>query len=716
MTEPKAGAFKLETDERGLARLTLDCPGTKMNVLSGAVFSELNDRLDELIARGGVKALVVESAKSNNFIAGADINEIQGITRSDEGRKLSTQAQAVFTKLENLPFPTVSAIHGACLGGGLELALATSYRIVTEDSSTALGLPEVQLGVIPGAGGTQRLPRLIGLPGALDMILTGRKLRGSRALRAGLADELVPVEILSERATAAALELAEKRGMAHDKLEGRAKARTGRLLEKIAARSFIYSQAKASLRKKTKGHYPAPFKALEAAMASTRKSLAEGLEIEAQLFGEAAATSVSKSLIHLFHVTTRSKAEKGSDAKPIKVKKAAVIGGGLMGSGIATVLADKGVNVRVKDLDKKALGKTLGYAWKYFSKAVERKRLRPWERDLRLSRVSPTTDYSGFKTADIVIEAVFEDLSLKHRILADVEKACGEKTIFATNTSSLPIGDIAKGSSRPETVIGMHFFSPVEKMQLVEIIVTPQTADWVTSTTTQLGKLMNTHAIVVNDGAGFYTSRVLAAFVNEAVRILFEGASIDAIDRALTDLGFPVGPIVLMDEVGIDVVGKVMKIMLEAFPGRFSAPEGWEKVAADGRLGKKNNRGFYSYGPGKSKTKEVDPTIYDLLPFGRKRQEFAISEIQDRCLYAFLNEAALCLQENILLHPADGDVGAVFGLGFPPFLGGPFFHMDTLGLPEVVRRMKALEGRHGSFFAPAQLLVDKAAKGEKFFP
>lgn len=710
----KIRAFSFELAEGGLGVLTLDLPGSKMNILKDEVFRELMDVLEELATRDDLRALLIRSGKKDNFIAGADISTIASITSPEKGEELSRAAQMVFNALEALPVPTVCAIHGPCLGGGLELALATDYRLASDDERTALGLPEVQLGVLPGAGGTQRLPRLIGLPDSLDMILTGRHLRATQALKKGVVDEVVPSELLDTRARKAAMELAEGRGPAADKREHRQKDLTARAMEQVGARSVVYSQTRAELRKKTKGHYPAPFKALDAVMAATRKSMEEGLAIEARLFGELAASDVSKSLIHLFNATTQAKGETGAPkgVKPRTMEKIGVLGGGLMGSGIAAVLADKGYAVRVKDRSNEVLGKTLQYAWRIYQKKVERRRLRPFDRDARMSRISPTTDYTGFKRAGMVIEAVFEDMAIKHQVLRDVEAHCGPETIFASNTSSLPISEIAKGGQRPELVIGMHFFSPVEKMPLVEVIVTPQTADWVTATTVDVSKKMGKHVIVVNDGVGFYTSRVLAPFCNEAARMLFEGASIDEIDRAMVEFGFPVGPITLLDEVGIDVVSKVMKIMKDGFPGRFTVPEGWEAIPEDNRLGKKNKRGFYSY---RGAAKEPDTSVYELMPGGRKRKKLGHEQIQTRCVFAFLNEAALCLEENVLRSPRDGDIGAIFGLGFPPFLGGPFLYMDKLGLKNVVDTLRRLHDHHGPIFKPAGLLEEMARNGKTFF-
>ena len=711
MSKTKQRATNIEITEQGVAVLTIDTPG-KLNVLSPPVFEELDGRFDELANNDEVKAVAIVSGKKGSFVAGADIKYLATIKTAEEGAEMSRAAHGVFHKLENLGVPVVCAIDGVCLGGGLELALACHYRLVSDNPNTVLGLPEVQLGLIPGAGGTQRLPRLVGFTESLDKILTGKKTRAKKAYKIGLADELVPAELLHSRAVKAASELAEKSGLAWKRQEGRQKDLTTRLAEAYGVRSAIYTKAKSDLRDKTKGQYPAPLFALEAVRTALRTDLAEGLEEEARYFGEAAVTTVSKSLIHLFNTTTELKSDSGidTDAEPVKVKNAAVIGGGLMGSGITTVLSDVGVRVRVKDISEETLGNTYKYINRYLDRKVKRRHYSEFERDLRMGRVTATTEYSGFKNAEIAIEAVFEDLKLKHKIVEQFEANFDEKAIFASNTSSLPIADIAKGAKRPENVIGMHFFSPVEKMQLVEVITHDGTADWVTATTVALAKKMKKHTIVVRDGAGFYTSRILAALCNEAVRCLYDGASIEKIDKALESFGFPVGPMRLMDEVGIGVVTKVMGIMMDAFPQRFEAPEGWENVL-EGRQGKSSGRGFYKYN---GKTRTPDRTVYKALP-DPERQKIEAEVIAERCAYAFLNECAFCLQEEILRNPRDGDIGAVFGLGYPPFHGGPFHHMDTLGLPRVVEVLERLAESHGDRFAPAKLLTKMAEKEETFF-
>lgn len=711
-TKTKKQATQLDIDDQGIATLTLDVPGEKLNVLSPEVFEQLDARFDEIKSNEEIKALCVVSGKAGSFVAGADIKFLATLKSAEEGAEGSRAAQQVFQKLEDLDLPVVCAIDGVCLGGGLELALACHYRLVSDNPATILGLPEVQLGLIPGAGGTQRLPRLVGFTESLDMILTGKKTRAKKAKRIGLADELVPVELIHSRAVKAASELVEKSGLAWKRQEGRKKALTTKLAEAYGVRSAIYTKAKSDLKEKTKGQYPAPMFALEAVRSALRTDLKEGLEEEARYFGEAAITSVSKSLIHLFNITTELKSDSGidSDAEALDVTNAAVVGGGLMGSGITTVLSDVGVRTRVKDISEDTLGRMYQYVDRYLKRKVKRKHYRPFERDIRLARVTAATDYSGFQKAEIAIEAVFEDIDLKHRVIGEIEENFSDKTIFASNTSSLPIKEIAKGSKRPEQVIGMHFFSPVEKMQLVEVITHEGTADWVTATTVALAKKMKKHTIVVRDGAGFYTSRILAALCNEAVRCMYDGATIEKIDKAMEYVGFPVGPMRLLDEVGIGVVTKVMGILGDAFPQRFEAPESWEAVL-DGRQGKSSGLGFYRYS-GKSRT--PDRSVYKAMP-NPERIAMKGAIISERCIYAFLNECALCLEEDILRTPRDGDVGAVFGLGYPPFHGGPFFHMDTIGIAKVVENLQRLASEHGSRFEPADILKKMAKKNETFF-
>jgi 3-hydroxyacyl-CoA dehydrogenase/enoyl-CoA hydratase/3-hydroxybutyryl-CoA epimerase len=704
---PSARAISQEMAPDGILILTLDVPGEKVNTLGKGMMQELQTLLRDVEARTDVRGIVLRSAKADNFIAGADIKDFTAIRSSLEGESLARQGQAILDQLAALRVPVVAAIHGSCMGGGLETVLACRYRVASDHPKTSLGLPEVNLGIIPGMGGTQRLPRLVGLATALDLILTGRALKASRALKAGLVDEVVPPAILLEVARRAAAALAD--GSLVPK-------RRGITMVERLMRPMIFSKARKSVQEKTHGHYPAPPAAIDVVEKGTTLSLEEGLKLEAKKFGELSVSEVSRALVSIFFATQEIKKDagypEGTEAR--EVHKLGVVGAGLMGAGIAAGGAEAGVAVRMKDTKLDALGRGLRYVREVFDERLKRRSLTRYEFADRMNRLSASLDYSGFRRADLVIEAVFEDLELKRKVVAEVEAATGDDCVFASNTSSLPIGDIARGSARPSRILGMHFFSPVQKMPLLEVIVTPQTDAWATATAVQFGRRMGKHVIVVRDGPGFYTSRALAPYMNEAARLVEEGAAIEDVDRAMTDFGFPVGPITLLDEVGIDVGAKVAKVLHHAFGERMTPPESMAKVLEDGRLGRKNKRGFYRY-DANGKKEGVDPSVYALLPGGGARRPVEPREIQERLAFAFLNEAVLCLQEGILRSPRDGDVGAIFGLGFPPFLGGPFRYLDHLGARFAAEVLERLRAKHGERFKPATLLVDRAREGRTFY-
>ncbi|MET0555143.1 MAG: fatty acid oxidation complex subunit alpha FadJ [Vicinamibacteria bacterium] len=688
----------------GVLVLTLDVPGDSVNTLSRSLMNEMDVALGEIEATPGVTAVVLRSGKPDGFIAGADIRDLGQIRSAIEAETLSRGGQAILDRLQALPFPVVAAIHGAALGGGLEVALACRYRVATDDPKTVLGLPEVQLGLIPGAGGTQRLPRLVGVAAALDLILTGRSLKAARALKAGLVDEVVPKELLLTAARRAAL------GLASGAVQARPRGISwkDRLILPVALR-----KARASVRAKGGGHYPAPLAAVDAVGQGAKAGQASGLKVESRHFGELAVSDVSRALVSVFFATQEIKKDagypEGTDATA--VAKLAVVGAGLMGAGIAASAVEAGAAVRLKDAAPDALGRALKHAYDGFEQRRKRGSLDRRAVGKRMDRLSVTTEPTGFRQADLVIEAVFEDAELKRKVLAETEALTSDECVFASNTSSLPIGEIARDARRPQRVLGMHFFSPVEKMPLLEVVVTSQTDAWATATAVTFGRRLGKHVIVVRDGPGFYTTRTLAPYLNEACRLVEEGAAVEDVDRALTSFGFPVGPLALLDEVGIDVGAKVSHVLHGAFGERLAPPESMARVIEDGRQGRKNGRGFYTYGKGK---KQADASVYALLPGGAARRPVDPAEIRDRCVFAFLNEAALCLQDGVLRSPRDGDVGAVFGLGFPPFLGGPFRYLDHLGARFAVEVLDRLAARYGERFRAAPRLQDMAKDGGAF--
>jgi 3-hydroxyacyl-CoA dehydrogenase/enoyl-CoA hydratase/3-hydroxybutyryl-CoA epimerase len=715
--------FRVETD-RGVAVVLLDVPGESVNTLSAEVGAELRALTAELGRDPAVRAVVIASGKAAGFVAGAKIEMLQAVGSAAAAEALSREAQAGFDALAGLGKPVVAAIHGACLGGGLELALACSWRVATDDRKTSLGLPEVQLGVIPGAGGTQRLPRLVGLAQALDLILAGKTVKPQKALKLGLVDDLVPPPLLLEVAKRRALELADgsrrrpPRSLLPDwrKLGLLAAAQQLLLEENPLGRQVLFSQARKQLLQKTRGHYPAPERALLAIQEGALHGLEKGLGCEARLFGELAVSDVARRLMEIFFATTALKKDPGVDDVAVKarpVERVGVLGGGLMGSGIASVTVAAGMAVRIREKDDAAAGRGLAAVRAFLDEKLKRRSLTRPEVGEAMRLVTATTDWSGFEGVDLVIEAVFEDLSLKQEMLRAFE-AVNPRGIFATNTSSIPIGKIAEAARRPELVLGMHYFSPVPKMPLLEVIVTPRTAPEATATAVAVGKRQGKTVIVVNDGPGFYTSRILTPYMNEAAHLLVEGARVEELDRALTDWGFPVGPMTLLDEVGIDVGQKVGKVMTQAFGERMQAPEALGKLVADGRLGRKSQKGIFLYEKGKKGG--VDPRVYQLLAGGRGQKSFDRAEIAERVALQMVNEAIHCLGEGILRSARDGDVGAVFGLGFPPFRGGPFRYADSLGTGALLERMEKLQAQHGPRFAPAPLLREKGRAGASFFP
>jgi 3-hydroxyacyl-CoA dehydrogenase/enoyl-CoA hydratase/3-hydroxybutyryl-CoA epimerase len=695
----------LEKDDRGVAILTYDLPGRPMNVLTEKAIQELAEMVERIAQDEEIKSVVL-TGKPANFLAGADISMIQNLNTEEDAYNGSRALQTILNKLEALPKPVIAAINGPCLGGGLEVAMACHYRIATTSPKTVLGLPEVKLGLVPGAGGTQRLPRLIPLDKAMDGVLTGKHFRGEQAKALGLVDEAVPPQKLKEIAYQRAL------AMAQGKMEIKRKAPPPLPPKMLAG---LYEQAKEMVLKKTKGVFPAPLAILESVYKGLSEGLDAGLEEEARRHAKMVFTKEAAGLMHMFFMDTAAKADRGVDkeVKPYPVKKIGVLGAGIMGAGIAAIKADKEYIVRLKDVNMEAAGKGLKAASEVL-KGIWLKRPRgEYEYRRRYDLISVTDTYAGFKHVDMVIEAVFEDVELKHGVIKDVEAVLPEHAIFASNTSAIPITRLAEASKRPHQFIGMHYFSPVHRMPLIEIIATKDTSPETIATAWELTKKCGKTSIIVNDGVGFYTSRVISRYVQEGMHMLEEGARIEDIDQAAMSVGFPVGPITVSDEVGLDTAYKVGKILAEVFEGRVDIPEINKKMSEGGRYGRKNESGFYEYRGGQKLG--PDPSAYDFTIPGRQRSEMRREDIVERLLLSFCNEAALCLEENILRNPRDGDVGGIFGIGFPANLGGPFFYIDMRGIKDVVSSLDKLEDKFGSRFSAPQLLKDMAKQGKKFY-
>jgi 3-hydroxyacyl-CoA dehydrogenase/enoyl-CoA hydratase/3-hydroxybutyryl-CoA epimerase len=705
----------LGTEQRdGVLIIWIDVPGEPVNTLNRSMVGEFEAVFAAVEKSPDLHGVVIASGKPSGFIAGADIEQFNTFKSPHDAEQVSAMGQELLNRLEALPIPVVAAIHGACLGGGLEVALACKYRIATNHASTVLALPETQLGVLPGMGGTQRLPRLVGLQAALDMILAGRNIRAAKAIRMGLIDELVHPSILIDIAVDRARGLKEGR----IKPAKRSSSAGDMLLAgNPVGRSIVFRKARESVLQKTHGHYPAPLAALEVIKTGYDRGFRSGLNAEAKAFGELAVSEVSRQLVYLFfarNATRKDPGVSGAAPEPRPVKKLGVLGSGFMGAGIASIAVQEGTLVRLKDTETKRVAAGLRAVRDVLKERLVRRQITKLEFDDMMVMVGGSTDYSGFASADVVIEAVFENLDLKQKVLREAEAMLDTDAVYASNTSTIPIGKIAEAAQHPERLLGMHFFSPVHKMPLLEVIVTPRTSAQTTVTAVAYGKDLGKTVIVVNDGPGFYTTRILSAYMNEAGRLLDEGASIEAVDQALVEFGFPVGPITLLDEVGIDIGGHVGRVLSESFGGRMAPSDALRKVVEAGRTGRKGRNGFYKYDD-KGEKGTVDESVYAVI--GRmNRGEIPANEITERCVFAMVNEAVMCLEEGILRSARDGDIGAVFGLGFPPFRGGPFRYIDTVGADRIVSRLEELHGRFPARFTASQLLVEYARARKRFHP
>lgn len=694
----------------GVAVLWLDEQGRAVNTLNPRALDALEQALDEVERNPELRAAVLISRKEGTFVAGADLDVLRDAATPEEAASLSRRGHLLIRRAQAMRKPIVAAIHGAALGGGLELALACTYRVATDERPTRLALPEVQLGLLPGGGGTQLLPRLVGLQAALPLLLTGKTVYPRRAKRLGLVDLLTHRDHLLHTAVRAAQDLADGRLAPQ-----REKDLRDRLLEATPlGRKIVYRKAAEQVAKETGGHYPAPPLILEAVRTGLEEGIERGFAVESDAFGRLVFTPEHRALVGIFRAKQRGDRNPFEGARPVTT--VGMIGGGLMGSGIAQVSAENGLEVRLKDVDFAAAARAQRTVWKNLQRKVERRQITSFEADTMLARIVPVEDYAGLRRCEVVIEAVPEDLALKREVLAAVEEVTPEETIFATNTSSLPIAEIASGAKRPERVVGMHYFSPVPQRPLLEVVRQEDTPEKVLATVCALGLRQGRTLIVVRDGPGFYTTRILAVYLNEALLLLEEGVDAEAVDRAMRAWGFPMGPYELIDFVGLDVGAKVTAVLTERMGGRdLPTSRAGEQMVQAGLLGQKAGAGFYRYEPKGRKTEKTgfNPEAYRF--FGEVgRREPDARAVQERLGLMMVNEALRCLEEGILASPADGDLGAVFGLGFPPFRGGPFRYVDQQGPSAVAARLERLADRHGARFEPSEVLGELLRTGGLF--
>ncbi|MBU0579980.1 MAG: enoyl-CoA hydratase/isomerase family protein [Candidatus Margulisbacteria bacterium] len=710
-------AFKFSVVD-SIAHVVFDLEGEKVNKLSTPVMQELDKLLDKINASSDINAVIISSAKPGIFIAGADIKEIEGITMPAEGEAKAKEGHKVFFKLENLKPLTIAAIDGACLGGGLELALACDFRIVTDHPKTTIGAPEVNLGILPGFGGTQRLPKLIGLQQGLGLILSGKPVDGKKALKIGLADKMVHSEFLPEKALEFTREILSYKGRKKVLAKRKPKGLAAVLFEKNPlGRMLVYHLAKQNILKQSKGFYPAPLKALQAIQAGFRTYGTKGYAVEARLLGELAVTEISKNLIQIFYTSEDLKkfpGVAGSTLKPKAMHKAGLLGAGFMGGGIAQLLAYKDISVRMKDINWQAIAAALKTAADLFKPLVKRRRLKPQQAALKMGAISGTVDYSGFKNVDLVIEAVIEDMGIKKKVFQEVSEKVNPEAVLMSNTSSLSITEMASASKHPDKVIGFHFFSPVHRMPLIEVIPGKQTSEQTIIDTVGFAKALGKTPVVVNEGPGFLVNRVLFPYLNEAAHLVEEGIPLDVIDKAAAKFGMPIGPLTLIDEIGIPVCYKVAKILETEFKDapRAKTAKVLEKIHDLKLTGKKSKAGLFLYK--KKKKKMPNPAITKGIVL-KSLKEISISEITERMILIMINEAAACIESNIIKNPKYLDMAMVMGTGFPPFRGGLLKYADKIGLKEIVEKLDYYAKKYGERFAPVNLLKDMAKDGKYFY-
>ena len=724
--------------ENRIAILSINQPGSETNRISTKMMAEFKAFLDEMEENEAIQAVILHSTKKDSFIAGADIRLFLGFHEPGDALAFSREGNMLLNRLNALSVPVIAAIHGAAHGGGLEVALACHHRIATDHPSTRLSLPEVTLGLCPAAGGSQRLPALVGVQKALPLLLSGRAVTAREAQSIGLVDELVPENGLLQAARVMAgklagnvstrekiLNIAKKAPLPDlpefSDLPGVARApfsllgKAARTIRGgVASMQPALLQAERDLKLQTRGLYPAPEAIVACVKYGVRNGLEAGLEFESRMFEELAGTPESRELLHAFLARLSSR-RNPSRKEPRPVDRIGVLGTGLMGSAIASVSLRKGFGVTVRDRDYTSAGRAKQAAWQDLQGLVERKAMLPFERDRILSELRLTDRYDDFADLPLVIEAVVEDVSVKHAVLREAESVMRSDAIFATNTSAIPISEIAKPAKYPERVIGMHYFSPAQKMPLVEIIRGKKTDEEVVATACDVAIRQGKNVIVVGDAPGFYVTRIVVPMINEAMLLISEGADVRIVDAAVKNFGFPVGPVTLTDEVGIDVVSHVFEEMNPIFKkrgGRFS--QTIHRLHENGYGGRKNRRGFYDYDNQRNR-RLVNSEVYAYFG-GKRRRDVSVDDITERITLAMVNEALLCLQDGIIDQPRTGDIGAMLGMGFPAFRGGPFRWVDATGVKKVWDRLQYRQKLNGVRFKPAAMLGDHVKSGKPFYP
>lgn len=691
----------------GICLLSFDRPDTAANIFDRAALEDLDEHLAAIETDHAVNGVILASAKGAVFIAGADLKSLAKAKDDFELRELITEGQRVFSRLANLHVPTAAAIHGACVGGGFEVCLACDLRVASPDAVTKIGLPETQLGILPAWGGSTRLPRLIGLPAALDIILAGKTVPAQMAFKLGMVDGIAPREQLVE--TAAKWLLCEH----HPVPKGSRRPSALKLLalNNAATTSIIRRRAAVELQKRTRGHYPAPLRALDVICHGLPGRIADSLNLETRAVMDLAGTEAARNLVGVFFLQERAKKYRVTEHRlGGKITRTAVIGAGVMGSGIAHWLSSRGCDVVMRDINTEAVARGMENIERLYTEAVKRRKFTPVRTRQAMDRVRPATEPVPMPHAELVVEAAVERMDLKLKVFRQLEDLTSRDAILATNTSALSITTIADALKVPERVVGIHFFNPVHRMQLVEVIRGEKTDAEVLQRSIEFVQAIGKLPVVVKDSPGFIVNRILMPYLMEANRLFEQGAHIHDIDTAMLDFGMPMGPLRLVDEVGVDVAWHVCERLVKPFSEYLSLPGVLKKLLDDGHLGKKTGKGFYQHRGHRSEPRDAEVRLMR----DDRAANLAPAALQSRMVLLMINEAARCLQESIVAAPDDIDLAMIMGTGFAPFRGGPLRHADTRGVQRVVDEMNTL-ATDAHYFQPCDLLRSMAAEGRRFY-
>lgn len=720
----KGKCFRVNVQET-LAIVDFDLEGERINKWDETSLRELDRVLAMLEGqKGSLSGVLFRSAKPKSFIVGADIKVIESLKKYELAVEASKFGQDVFARVEDFPLPTTVAIEGPCMGGGTEFSLACDYRVASDSAKTQIAVPEVKLGIFPGWGGTYRLPKLLELPAALDMILTGKSVYPAKARKIGLVDEVFPEGLFLLKSVEFARAQTKKKSQRSPKYSSKI---TQVMASNFIGRQIIFKKARETIMKTTQGHYPAPLKALEVIESMWGKSRGDWMKRERELFAELAIGEICKNLVSLFFMTEAVKKESGSALTPAEaaklepIREMSVLGAGVMGAGIGAQSARNNYLVFLKDVSFAAVGKGITHAKKLYDKAIQKKRMTPIERDEHLRHIRGQTDYSGFGGLDLVLEAIVEDLEVKKKVFAEVEKNVRPDCILATNTSSLRLHDIVPALQNKERFIGLHFFNPVDKMPLVEVVVTEETSPEVISRAVAYVKSIGKTPLVCKDGPGFVVNRLLVGFLFEAANLIDEGADPERIDKQLKKFGMPMGVYELLDEIGLDVGAKIQPIFERSLGPRFKSPKYLEQIAADTvgdvkRFGHKTGLGFYKWN-GRKRGDFDREAIARITKADISGSKFLLSDeaVASRFIYPMINEAACVLEDKIVESPMKIDLGMIMGVGFPPFRGGLCRYADSIGLEKIVKDMDRLAAVHGIRYQPTDALKKLASEHGKFY-